>query len=255
VEKNMTKNNDKRLIQSVERAYKILKCFEENRMLRITDISNMLSLHKSTTFGLVSTLEEFNLLEQDDQTGMYKLGMELFKLGAHVDINLRSIVAPYIDNLVAICQETVNLVGREDDLVFYIEKKESPHSMRICTKLGQELPMYCTAVGKAILASLDPCEAEDILQRTEFRRYTNNTHRTVKAVKEELIKIRLNGYAVDNEELEYGLVCIGVAIVDRKGSPVGGISVSGPVTRMDDKMLQKASELLIEYANQIKLKL
>lgn len=251
----MEKINDKKIIQSVERAYRILKCFEEHGQLRIKDISNMLSLHKSTTFGLVSTLEQFNLLEQDEQTGMYRLGMELFKLGSHVDINLRSIVSPYIDSLVSKCHETVNLLGISGDKVFYIEKKESPHSMRICTKLGQELPMYCTAAGKAILASMDPNEAEEVLFRTEFKKYTENTLRTVNSIKEELVKIRRNGYAIDNEELEYGLICVGVSIVDRKGIPVGGISVSGPASRMNDEMLQKASGLLIDYANQIKYKL
>jgi len=249
------KNNDKRLVQSVERAYMILKCFEEHQMLRMTDISKMISLHKSTTFGLIRTLEECNLLEKDMQTGMYKLGIELFKLGSHVNVNLRSIILPYIEDLVFKCQETVNLVIREGDSVLYIEKKESPHSMRICTKIDQKLPMYCTAVGKAILASLDRDEVEAILDRTEFKRYTDNTLRTVGALKEEIMKIRRSGYAVDNEELEYGLVCVGVAIVNRDGLPVGGISISGPVTRMDNRLFQKASSLLIDYANEIKSKL
>lgn len=247
----MEKNNSKSLVQSVERAYLILKCFEDHEYLRITDISRMTSLHKSTAFGIANTLKELRLLEQDAKTGMYKLGLELFKLGSHVNINLRSIVSPYINSLVAETQETVNLVVREGDNILYIEKKESPHSMRICTNLGQLLPLYCTAAGKAILAYLEPEEVEEILHRTEFHRYTQNTLTTVKEVMDELQTIRNDGYAVDREELEYGLTCVGVPIFNRRGIPIGAMSISGPTTRMTSRLTKSVAEKMKMYTKQI----
>lgn len=250
----MEKDNRK-LIQSVERAYMILKCFEKHDMLRIVDISNMLSLHKSTTFGLVDTLVQLNLLEQDEETGMYKLGMELFRLGMQVNFNLKKIVSPYIDKLVAETKETSNFVVRKGTSIVYVLKEESPHSMRICTELGLELPMYCTAVGKAILANLENDVIEDIINKTLFVKYTDNTITDVEELKRELEQIRKLGYAVDNEELEYGLTCVGVPIVDSKGTTLGGISVSGPTVRMDYKKIKYVSELLMNFAEEIKAKL
>lgn len=245
----------KPIVQSVERAYRILKCFEENEYLRITEISNLTELHKSTAYGLVNTLKELRILEQDTKTGMYKLGLELFKLGAHVNINLRNIVSPYIDSLVVETQETVNLVVREGDSILYIEKKESPHSMRICTNLGQLVPLYCTAGGKAILAFLDPQDTEEILHRTEFKRYTANTLMTVNDVMADIEEVREKGYAVDREELEYGLTCVGIPLFNKKNCPIGAISVSGPTTRMSYKLTKNIAEKMMNYSKQITDKL
>lgn len=242
-------------IQSVERAVWILKCFENHRELSLSEISRMLSLHKSTAFGLVSTLEAYRLLEQNQETGKYHLGIELFRLGSNVKVDLRSIVRPYLDKLVSICGETVNFVIPDGDCVIYMDKKESPHSMRISTALGQREPLYRTAVGKAILAALPDDTARTILERTKFERMTTNTLVSVNDVLQELVQVRRQGYAVDREELEYGLICLGVALVDSTGRPVGAISVSGPASRMTTENQQKFAEYLIDYGLQISSKL
>ena len=242
-------------IQSVERAIWILKCFETHDELSLSEISRMLALHKSTTFGLVSTLEAYRLLEQDQSSGKYRLGIELFRLGSKVNVDLRSIVAPYLDKLVRICGETVNFVIPDGDSVVYLEKKESPHSMRIATALGQREPLYRTATGKAILAKLPLDTAKEILQRTKFERMTSNTLLSVEEVLQQLSVIRKCGYAVDNEELEYGLVCLGVAIMDSNNKPVGGISVSGPASRMTPENRTAFAEYLIDCGRQISSKL
>lgn len=242
-------------IQSVERAIWILKCFEGHTALSLTEISRMLSLHKSTAFGLVSTLEAYRLLEQDQESGKYRLGIELFRLGSKVNIDLRGIVAPYLDKLVSICGETVNFVIPDGDSVVYLEKKESPHSIRIATALGQREPLYRTATGKAILAKLPPEAALDILRRTKFERMTGKTLLSVADVQRELVEIRRRGYAEDNEELEYGLVCLGVALVDSTGRPVGAISVSGPAFRMTPENRKSFAQCLIDCGRQISAKL
>lgn len=242
-------------IQSVERAIWILKCFEGHTALSLSEISRMLSMHKSTVFGLVSTLEIYHLLEQDQDSGKYRLGIELFRMGSKVNINLRRIAAPYMDKLVGLCGETVNLVIPDGDSVVYLEKKESPHSIRIATSLGQREPLYRTATGKAILAKLPPETALDILQRTKFERMTSNTLLSVNEVQKQLAAVRRMGYAIDNEELEYGLVCLGVAIVDSTNKPVGAISVSGPAFRMTEENRRVFAEYLIDCGRQISAQL
>ena len=242
-------------IQSVERAIWILKCFETHGELSLSEISRILALHKSTAFGLVSTLEAYQLLEQDQSSGKYRLGIELFRLGSKVNVDLRSIVAPYLDKLVRICGETVNFVIPDGDSVVYLEKKESPHSMRIATALGQREPLYRTATGKAILSRLPLETAKEILQRTKFERMTGNTLLSVDDVMQQLSVIRKQGYAVDNEELEYGLICLGVALVNSNNHPVGAISVSGPASRMTPENRVMFADYLIDCCHQISSKL
>ncbi|MDR2908287.1 MAG: IclR family transcriptional regulator [Oscillospiraceae bacterium] len=242
-------------IQSVERAIWILKCFEGKEELSLSDISRKLLLHKSTAFGLVATLTAYRLLEQDKSSGKYRLGIELFRLGSRVSPDLREIVAPFLAELVNICGETVNLVIPDGNCVVYVEKKESPHSMRIATSLGHREPLYRTSGGKAILARMPLNEAEGILSRTMFERATGNTIMSAEEVLRELEEIRARGFAVDNQELEYGLVCIGVAIVDSMGKPAGAISVSGPSSRMSPESRIAISRHLIKTGEEISRRL
>ncbi|MDO4572835.1 MAG: IclR family transcriptional regulator [Clostridia bacterium] len=235
-------------IQSVDRAIMVLRCFDRGEKLGITEISRRLGLHKSTAFGLVNTLAENKLLEQDPETGRYFLGIGLFRLSANVQIGIRELGAPFVKRLVEHTGETVNLVVRDESYVVYIEKLESPHSMRICTRIGQRLPMYCTAVGKAMLAWLPPEEAAAILDSARMTAYTENTITTRAALRTELQKIRDDGYAIDDEELELGLVCVAVPIRDAAGRPVAALSVSGPKQRMTSEHIEAIRKALTSEA-------
>jgi IclR family KDG regulon transcriptional repressor len=247
----MDKSKNKGTIQSLERAVSILRCFDEHPLLRITDISKMLSLHKSTVYGLVNTMVKTKLLEQDKESGKYRLGLELLRLGTNVKSNLQSKVTPYLHKLAERFNETVNFVVRDDDCVMYVEKIESPHSMRICTKIGQRMPMYCTAVGKAILAYCDEQDVQQVLSRAEYVKFTENTLTDKDVIINQLKDIRRVGYALDREELEYGLICVAVPILDFRSKPIGGISVSGPATRMGEQQQTSIARTLISYAKEI----
>lgn len=238
-------------IQSVERAIWILKCFEDHESLSLSEISRMVSLHKSTVFGLVSTLEAYQLLEQDEKAGRYRLGISLFRLGSRVNNDLRSIVAPHLDKLVSMTGETVNFVIPDHDCVVYLDKKESHRSMRIATSLGQREPMYRTAAGKAILALMPENAARSILENSRYESLTRNTLMSTDEVMRELMGVRRWGYAVDREELEYGLICIGVALVNSRGVPVGGISISGPSSRMTPANQELFAGYLLDCSRQI----
>jgi len=249
-------NEDKKgLIQSVARAIQILECFNQYKELGVSEISKMMELHKSTTFGLISTLENYNFLEQNKDTGKYKLGNEIFRLGTKVNTDLLCIASPYLNDLVIRCQETVNLVAHDDCTVLYLKKVESPHSMRICTKDGEKLPIYCTAVGKAILAYLEDDEINDIMSRIKFVKFTDKTITDMDAFLQQLKKVRQRGYAEDFEELEIGLVCVAAPIFDHLNKPIAGISVSGPATRMTDKLRLEIAEILHKYTLEISRKL
>lgn len=248
-------NNNEKIIQSVDRAIQIIKCFENNEELGVTEIGKLLGLHKSTTFGLVSTLYSNGLLEKNDNTGKYKLGLELFRLGTKVNSSLRHIVIPYLEELVRRYQETANLILLDDLSVIYLEKVESAHSMRISTLVGGRRPLYCTAVGKAILAYLPPEELQNKINRIEFIKFTNNTILTQEALIESLNEIKTLGYAEDNEELEIGLSCIAAPILNQYKSPFAAISVSGPTSRMNDGLRKEIGMTLVEFTQDISKKL
>ena len=242
-------------IQSVERAINILKCFENSSELRGTEIGKMLGINKSTVFGLIRTLEKNNFLEQNKETGKYRLGFAVFQLGLLVNFDLKYIASPYVDELSKYTQETVNLVIRDGNYVLYIKKQESPHSMRICTKEGQHMPIHCTAVGKSILAFLPDDEIEDILDSINYEKFTPNTLDSKEAVLKELPKIRESLLSYDREEFELGLFCVASPVFDSKGRPVGGVSVSGPITRMNEAALENISQRLLKATGEINARL
>lgn len=240
-----------KLIQSVDRAIQILKCFEDNEELGVTEISKIINLHKSTTFGLICTLEANKLLEKNEDTGRYRLGIELFRIGTKVNSSLRRIAFPYLEKLVKMFQETVNLVILDDIYVIYLEKVESTHSMRISTVVGGKLPLYCTAVGKAILANLTEEELNDKINKMEFMKFTDKTICDKDMLLKSLKDIKKNGYAEELEELEVGLTCIGAPIYNHLGTAFAAISVSGPTSRMNDNLRKEIRGTLMKFAQEM----
>ncbi|MDR3342162.1 MAG: IclR family transcriptional regulator [Treponema sp.] len=243
------------MIQSVERAIAILRCFEDRDELGVTEISEITGLNKSTAFGLINTLRKEKFLQSDEKTGRLKLGLGLFRLSVNVKLDLKNICAPYINELLQTTKETVNLVIRDEDNVVYIEKKESPYSMRISTRIGQQLPLYCTAVGKAILAFLRDDEIQEYIGRVRLKPFTDKTLKSKKELHEQLIRIRNEGYAYDIEELENGVICVAVPLLSWERIPVGGLSISGPSTRMTPEKRGEIRDLLLALATQINLKI
>ncbi len=246
---------DVKLIQSIQRAVNILKSFEKNEELGVTEISNLTKLNKSTAFNIIVTLEYLGMLEQNLHTGKYKLGMELFKLGTMVDSSVRKIAKPYMEKLVEMYSESVNLVIRAGINVVYVEKVESPYALRIGTTVGNKLPLYCPAVGKSILSTLSQEELDHVLDSTTFVKFTNTTVSSKEELLARLDSVRKNGYDIDLEEYEDGLVGVAAPIRNRHGRAKYAISVAGPRHRLDESMLKNIGKTLVEITNEISEKL
>lgn len=250
----MKENNDK-IIQSVDRAIKIIKCFDNNEELGVTEISKLVDLHKSTTFGLISTLKASEILEQDEYNGKYKLGVELFRIANNVNSILRHVTIPCLEQLVRTYEETANLVILSDLSIVYLEKVESSHSVRISTLVGGKQPLHCTAVGKCVLAFLSEEEINDKVKRMCFDRFTENTITDPEEFIKSLEKVRELGYAEDNEELEIGLHCVAAPILNKYNVPFAAISLSGPKARMNDEIIIEMGNTLIDLTTEISKKL
>lgn len=237
-------------VQSVARAAAILRCFADSASLGLTEISRAVGLNKSTAAGLVTSLKAEGFLAQKAD-GSYTLGPELFRLGSLVNVGLEELSGRHLKALLDATNETVNLATCENGMVTYVSKLESTHSVRIISRIGQSLPFYCAGIGKAIYAFLDEAEVSRCFAALEKKKYTEKTILDYDALLVELARVRRNGYAIDYEEYEYGLVCVAAPIFNRNRVPVASVSVSGPTVRMDYDTIRRISGLVAHTAGVI----
>lgn len=230
------------IIQSVDRAIDIIEFMSHGKKeYGVSEIAKELNLHKSTAFGLISTLENRGLVSQNPENSKYRLGLRLFELGKSVyeGMDLKDIAQPFLKHLVEKFNETVHLVVCDKGEVVYIDKIESLRTIRIISKVGARLPMYCTGVGKAMLAFMSEEYIKKYLEEKELKPYTANTITDAQKLKSELEIIKKRGYALDLEEIEEGLKCIAVPIIDKNGKVFAAISVSGASARINDEIINR----------------
>ena len=238
------------MIQSIQRAFEILWCFEKKEELGITEISKMTGLNKSTTNNIIQALVHCGALRKSHDS-KYLLSADLVRLASFVNQDLVKVSSPILYALVNKHEETANAVIFDGDFVRYISKIEPPQSMHIATRVGMVMPLYCTAVGKAILAFLDREDQKNLIEKMDFAPRTPKTITKRDLLEQELKTIYARGYALDDEELENGLICIAVPVFDKEAKPFAAISLSGPSRRMDKERIIKMALDLQEAAKKI----
>jgi IclR family KDG regulon transcriptional repressor len=247
-----------RFIQSVERAADILELFLGSESeLSVKEISDRLSISKSTVHGLIKTLEHRGYLQQNQDNLKYKLGLKLFELGHHIgnQLDMAKIAHPIIKDLVDELKETVHLVVRQQDELIYVEKVEGPHTLRIYSHVGKRAPIHCTGVGKAILAYQDVKEVNRILETIPLETFTEYTVTDQDEIKRQLQTIKETGYSIDDEEIEIGLKCVAAPIFDYQGNAIASLSCASPKMRLTDERLPIVIEGVKKAALEISHKL
>jgi DNA-binding IclR family transcriptional regulator len=223
----------------------------------LAELCPAMKLHKSTVHRLMMVLEQHRLVVKNPETGRYRLGLRLYELGSRAieGLDLRGRARPYLDRLQAEFGETVFFCILDEGQVFYVEKVESQRSVRTACTVGSRAPAYCTAVGKAMLAELSEAEVNKIVRRWGLKPVTPNTIRTASALKVELKAVRSRGYAIDDEEKEEGLRCIGAAVRSHSGKLAAAMSVSGPAFRMSKERVPEIGRALMEAATKLSAEL
>lgn len=247
----------KGLIQSIDRAICVLKCFTKGKKeMRLSEIADELDLNKSTVHGIVTTLKYHGLINQDDDSRKYRLGLYLLELGNIVSnsLKIRELASPYLKDLSLELGETVHLGELEGSDVVYLDKHESCQSMRIVTDIGTRLPAYCTGLGKAMLAYLDE---ETLLNKIPgvLQKFTEQTITDRDELLLKLKEIREDGISFDNQEYDVGLSCIAAPIFDSSGKAKYAISTSVPSIRMTDEKIEDATNLIKKAAREISYEL
>ena len=220
----------------------------------LAEISSATALPKSTVLRILSSLIEYGYAAQSIESRQYHLSMRMFEIGCRVvgTVNLLSTARPYLTHLSDVTGEAVHLVSRVGDEIVYLFKEEATSSIaRMSSCVGLHNPMYCTGVGKSILAFLPAWEFDDIWSRTDPVRFTSTTILTKKAMEEEITVIRRQGYAIDNEEHEQGVRCVAVPIRNFDGQPVAAISIAAPTERLPDELIPRYAEMLRSIAGNI----
>lgn len=241
-------------VRSVAKALRILNLLAENqREMSLGEIAMEMDLAKSTAFGLLATLKDFDYIEQSLLDGKYRLGIRLFEVGSIVANNwdIRHVAAPFIQSLVDDLGETVHLAVLDKGKVLYIDKRESTKSLRIVSQTGTRLPVHCTGVGKVLLAHLPMEEVKQISETRGLERYTKNTITEFSDLIEELKKVKQRGYAIDNEEIMESLRCVAVPLWDHTGKVCAAMSVSGPMSRFAGEEMEKIINLMVRIGREI----
>lgn len=249
--KTKSKRESPYQIQVLDRALALLEVLShQGPDLTLAQLSELLKLHKSTTHRLIMVMERHRLIEKNSNTGKYRLGLKLFELGtkAIAQLDLRERARPFLERAVLETGETVHLCVYDDGEVVYLDKVEPTRSVRLASSVGRRNPAYCTAVGKAIMAFLPESQVESAVAKHGFRQLTRNTLSNMLELKAELVRVRKLGYAVDNEENEEGVCCVGAAVWSFGPHPVAAISVSGPTFRVTPEKVKIVAQSVVAIA-------
>lgn len=244
-------------IQSAERIFRILEYIAENGSTGVVEIGVALDIHKSTVHRMLLSLISMGYVIQDEKTGKYELTFKLVRLSSHFlsKIDMYKISHDYIVKLANECHETVHLVQRTGYEVVYIDKYEPigllESSIRMASHIGLRRPMYCSGVGKAILAGLPIEEVREIWTQSIPTKKTQYTITSLEQLEKELITVRECGYALDNEENEIGVRCIAAAIKDYQKNVNYAFSISAPVSRMTDERVLQLSEHVLKMKEEL----
>ena len=245
---------NRKTIASVQHALDILNLFEGSRTeLGNNEIARLLGMDPSTAAGLVYTLRLNNYLDQNPDNRKYRLGMKLAERASVLldQLDLRKIATPTLEKIRQWSGESVNLAIRDHQEVVYIERLFGEHSLGIRSELGKRGWLHSTALGKVILAHMDPEERNNILSDYEFIPVTPRTITNLKDFQQELEHVRSEGYAVDDEENELGGRCLAAPIFDVSGRPVVAVSISVPIQRLPRERIARYGMKMKEAALEI----
>ncbi len=239
--------------RTVTKAINVLDILAINADIGVSlaELCSFTDIPKSSAHRYLVTLQELGLAERKNNDRYY-LGTKIIELAGTylVKSDLRADSQATLEELAELTGETIHLAVPSGTEVVYIAKVESKHALSMFSHIGARLPMHCTALGKAILAFCDRHALQAVLTAPLITR-TPNSITLVKALEDELNLIRSRGYAVDNEENEVGIRCVGAPIFDYSTKPIGAISVSAPCERMDQERCNTLGPLVLRAAHNI----
>jgi DNA-binding IclR family transcriptional regulator len=222
-------------VQSAERIFQVMEMLAENGEMGLMEISAALDLHKSTVHRLLMSLVYMGYAKQDETTQKYMLSYKIVNMAGKIldRMDILQVAKPYLERLSDLSGEAVHLVQREGNHILYIYKIEAKvGTIRMVSHVGMIHPMYCSGVGKAIMATLPEREVKQIWNESVIEKKTDKTVTDYDEMQKLLEEVRKNGYALDDEENEKGVRCIAACLHGYQNEVKYAFSISGPTSRM-----------------------
>jgi len=234
-------------VQSIGRAFAILEEIARHRDgIGLAELSKLVGLHNSTTFHLAKSMLSLGYVRQEKASKRYRIGRPLFALAASAldEIEMVNVATPVLDELSRETGESSHFSVRMGDAVIVIARTSGPGAFQLTDRVGVVRPAHCTALGKAILASLQPDQLERFLKRVRLKPSTEKSITEVPVLLREIDEIRRTGVAFDDGEFNLEVRCIAVPVKDFTGNIVGAIGISGPIWRLSKEALQSQAKIV-----------
>lgn len=231
---------------SVDKTLNVLEAVAQNaKGLSLAEIVKIVGMPKTTAFRVLEILAEREYVTWNKENERYYIGVKALEIGLSglIGQDVVDVSIPYLQELSMSVGETSFLAVYNNGDVVYLYKAEGTGSIQTTAHLGSRRPAYCTALGKVILANLSIEETDRVFER-KLTRLTEKTIIDRVRLYEEFATIRANGYAIDDEGVEYGLFCLAVPIYNYTGNVIAAISVSGPIKRLNEGRQQVVEELM-----------
>lgn len=245
-------------VQSIDRALGLLELLSlHEEGVGLLELSERSALSKSTVHRLLSTLLHNGYVKQHEETGKYHLTMKMFILGSRPieKLDVLKVARPHLEKLRDLSGEVIHLVILDGHEILYVDKVESENTIRMYSNIGKKGTLYSTSVGKAILSHMEDAQIRSLWNQMDVVRMTDYTITEFSAFMEEIRDIREKGYAMDREENELGVKCMGTAVLDYTDRPVAAFSISGPVQRMTDEKVMELAQYILDTRKAISAEL
>lgn len=237
---------------TLQRALDVLEAVgtSEPHGLSAAELARRLSLNRVTVHRILQSFCVRGYVRQEGPGKPYRLGLRLLELGEEIVANLdvASVARPFLQELVDHTKETAHLAVLDNAEAVYVAKVESRHAMRLVSHIGSRVPLYCSALGKALLATCNDTDLDWLVSQQSFDPRTPRTIADPEALRREVARIRRQGFAIDLAENERGVHCIGAAVLGRRGEGVAAVSVSGPAERITRRSIDDYAALVMKAA-------
>ena len=242
------------ITQSFAHGLDILMLYDVSTpFLTVSEISYRLGYSQSKTYRLVRTLVHYGLLHGREGSAKYCLGPAALRLGllAQQHFSISSLARPFMEELRNLTKETIFLIAPSGTRGLCVVRIESEEPVRFSSPPGDEIPLYCTAAGKVLLAGLPEETWDSVLGKEGLKQYTANTNTDMAVLKAELRRVNREGYAFADREYYEEERALAAPVFDGSGEMVAALSVAGPFYRIDEEKLSEFRRLAIQYAAKI----
>ncbi len=223
------------------------------RPVRFSEVLAVSTFPKPTLYRFMQTLTSQRMLDYDAERQTYSPGGRLVRLAhaAWAQSSLARVARPHLVKLSQATGETVHLAQLDHAQVLYLDKMNAAQPVEMYSQAGKVGPVYCTGVGKVMLAFLDKDAADEVIEQQSFHVFTDHTLSGADPLKEELSEIRAHGYGFDREEHEPGIICIAAPILNDQNRVLGAVSVTSTTSRTNLAGLEAQLPVLQHAAQSI----